>query len=143
MKGPSLEALKAFPSFVYTRILWPIDIVLVDCHECYGRKILEWSMYIKIQYLDSVGITKKKKKIIIRSGNGLSISMNLHDLIWLTWQNTQEMLVNTKNVSNCSTSCTCYPLSEGLLNSERPDHDYLGRHLSEVLNGFWGGVIHR
>lgn len=63
MKGPSQEALKAFPSFVYTRILWPIDIVLVDCHECYGRKILEWSMYIKIQYLDSIGIPQKKKKV--------------------------------------------------------------------------------
>lgn len=62
MKGPSQEALKAFPPFVYTRILWPIDIVLVDCHECYGRKILEWSMYIKIQYLDSIGILPKKKK---------------------------------------------------------------------------------
>lgn len=62
MKGLSQEALKAFPSFVYTRILWPIDIVLVDCHECYGRKILEWSMYIKIQYLDSIGIPQKNKK---------------------------------------------------------------------------------
>lgn len=62
MKGLSQEALKAFPSFVYTRILLPIDIVLVDCHECYGRKILEWSMYIKIQYLDSIGIPQKKTK---------------------------------------------------------------------------------
>lgn len=60
-EGPSQEVLKAFPSFVDTRILWPMDIVLVDCHECYGRKILEWPVYIKIQYLDSIGIPQKKK----------------------------------------------------------------------------------
>ena len=62
VKGQSSEAWK-HSRLVYTRILWPMDRVLVDCHDCYGRKILEWSMCIKIQYLDSIGIPQKKKEL--------------------------------------------------------------------------------
>ena len=60
-EGTSQRALKAFPSSVYTGVLWPIDTVLLDCREGYGREILERSMYIKIQCLDFTGIPRNKK----------------------------------------------------------------------------------
>lgn len=137
-EGTELGGLKAFPSFVYTRILWPMDIVLVDCHECYGRKILEWSMCIKIQYLDSIGIPQKKKRI----GNGLCISTIqshwlLFQLMW--WIHKRYRLVKRSLISAVHLllgNQLKSPLSEGLLNSRCPDHEYCSRHL-EVWS-FWG-----
>lgn len=39
---------ESIPFFcLYYNIVTYRQIVLVDCHECYGRKILEWSMHIK------------------------------------------------------------------------------------------------
>lgn len=129
---------ESIPSLFILRILWPIDIVLVDCHECYGRKILEWSMCIKIQYLDfHRDPSNKKKELEMGCVSPQSSLTDCCSTDVVEYKRCQFVKSSISAVHLLLGNQLKSPLSEGLLNSRCLNHEYCGRHLLEVQS-FWG-----